>query len=98
MAGIGFPAAKEKFQLDMQKAIYEAFKATFSLGAGDMGDEIARKFAEKGAPKIADAIVSLISQGQIVGTLNGVVTGACAVGPISGTSTNPVTGTELSII
>ena len=69
MAGIGLQAAKEKFQLDMQQALYEAFKATFSLCAGDMGDEIARKFAEKGAPKIADAIVSLISQGQIVGTL-----------------------------
>jgi len=90
-------AAKLTFQQDIQKALYDAFKATFSLGAGEMGDEIAMKFAEKGAPEITDAIYKFLLQASITGTLPGTIVGTCAVGPVTGTSTAISTGNQLTL-
>lgn len=98
MAGMGLSAAKTKLQQDIQKALEDAFKATFIMGSGDFGDEIARKFAQKGAKPIADAIDSFIKQAQITGTINGIVTGTCGVGPVSGSNTDILSGTELSLV
>lgn len=96
--GVGLNVAKAKLQADIQKALYDAYKATFIYGAGDEGDNIAMKFAQKGAPAIADALLNFVSQAQVVGTINGVVTAACAVGPANGTNIDVLTGSELSLI
>ena len=96
--GLGLNAAKAKLQADIQKTLYEAYKATFIYGAGQEGDQIAMKFAQKAAPGMADALLQFISQAQVVGTITGVVTGACPVGPVSGTNIDALTGTELSLI
>jgi hypothetical protein len=95
---VGLSAAKSKLQADIQKALYDAYKATFILGAGDEGDNIAKKFAMKGAEPIANAVFDFISQAQIVGVINGVVTGASPVGPVTGTNIDSLSGSELSII
>lgn len=97
MAGIGLNAAKITFQQDIEKALEDAFKATFITGAAGYGEEIAKKFAAKGAPAIADAIYKYITQAQITGVINGVVTGTCAASVVSGTDIDILTGTELTI-
>lgn len=99
MAGIGLAAAKAKLLLDVQKALYDGFKKTFILGAGDDGEMIAMNFAKTAAQPMADAIYNFVTQAQITGTNSmGVVAGTCAVGPVTGTTIMPFTGTELSLI
>ena len=95
---IGLNAAKVKLQADIQQALFDAFKETFILGAGEEGENIAMKFAKKGAQPIADAVYNFVTQAQITGTVNGIVTGTCGVGPVSGTNIDTLTGTELSLI
>jgi hypothetical protein len=96
--GLGLNAAKAKLQTDIQQALFDAFKATFIYGAGNEGDNLAQRFSQKGAPKIADAVFDFISQAQIVGTINGIVNAASPMGPVSGTNIDTLTGTELSLI
>lgn len=96
--GIGINAAKVKLQADIYKALYDGFKSTYILGAGNDGDLIATNFAKTAAQPITDAIFNFISQAQIVGTVNGIVVGASPMGPVSGTNTDIFTGSELSII
>lgn len=96
--GMGLNAAKAKLQSDIQQALYDAYKATFIYGGGDEGDNIAMNFAKKGAPAIADAVLNFVTQAQVVGTINGIVTASCAVGPASGTNVDVLTGSELSLI
>lgn len=96
--GVGLNAAKMKFQEEIQKALYDAYKATFIYGKGDEGETLATRFAEKGAPAIADAVLNFVSQAQVVGTINGIVTGACAVGAVNGTNVDNLTGSELSLV
>lgn len=98
MASIGLSAAKTKLEADIHKALKDAFKSTFIFGASDEGDEIAERFAQTGSSAIADAVYDFISQAQITGTLNGVVTGSCAAGPVAGSSTTPVSPSDLSLI
>ena len=98
MPGIGLDAAKTKLQMDVKKALKDGFKATFALGAGDMGDEIAEKFAEKASGPMADAIKSFVAQGKIVGQnamLASVIAPPMTGGPCSGVLA--FNGTELSI-
>lgn len=107
MAGIGLSAAKVKLQLDIQKALNDAFKeaykATFIYGAGDEGEIIATKFAMKGSEKaagpIADAILSFIQQAQIVG-INPVVQSIIATPTVGGPCNGFLSfnGSELSLI
>ena len=96
--GISLIAAKAKLQSDIQQALYDAYKATYIYGGGNEGEEIAMKFAQKGAPAIADAVLNFVTQAKVVGTINGIVTGAGAMGPITGTNIDTLTGTELSLI
>lgn len=105
--GMGLNAAKAKLQQDIQKALNDAFKeaykATFIYGGGDEGDFIATKFAMKGAQKaagpIADAILSFVSQAQIVGT-NPVVQTIIATPTVGGPCNGVLNfnGTELSLV
>lgn len=107
MAGIGLGAAKVKLQLDIQNALNDAFKeaykATFIYGAGEEGEMIATKFANKGAQvasgPIADAILSFIQQAQIVG-VNPVVQSIIAIPTVGGPCNGFLSfnGTELSLI
>ena len=99
MAGIGLQAAKAALQADVYNALRDAFKATFMLGTGKNGEQLAARFAQKGAPLFADAILKFVQQAQITGTLPaGVVTGACAVGPVSGSCVTTVSPTDLSLV
>ena len=95
---MGLNAAKVKLQMDIQQALYDAFKATYIYGGGDEGDTIAMNFAKKGAQPIADAVLNFVSQAQVVGTINGIVTATCPVGPASGTNIDVLSGSELSLI
>lgn len=98
MAGVGLDIAKVTLQIDIQNALEDAFKATFTLGGGEDGDKMARRFAQKGAPKFADAILKFIKQAQITGTIaNGVVSGASPMGPVTGQCTSTVGPMDLSI-
>jgi hypothetical protein len=105
--GMGLNAAKAKLQQDIQKALNDAFKeaykATFIYGGGDEGDTIAKKFADKGAQTaagpIADAILSFVSQAQIVG-VNPVVQTIIATPTVGGPCNGVLNfnGSELSLI
>jgi hypothetical protein len=105
--GMGLNAAKAKLQQDIQKALEDAFKdaykATFIYGGGDEGDEIASKFAKKGAQTaagpMADAILNFVSQAQVVGQ-NAMVSSIIAPPMVGGPCTGVLafTGTELSLI
>lgn len=96
---MGLNAAKAKLQLDLQNALKDAFKATFILGPGDEGENIANRFAQKGAGPMADAILNFVSQAQVVGNhsmLAGIIAPPMTGGPCSGAL--PFTGTELSLV
>lgn len=101
----GLATAKTKLEQDIRKiiddAFHEAIKTTFTGNQCELGDAIAdafgQKAAEKAAGPLADAIYDFVTQGQIVGTINGVVTGSCAAGPVSGSNIDALTGAELSI-
>lgn len=105
--GMGLNAAKAKLQQDIQKALEDAFKdaykATFIYGGGDEGDEIASKFAKKGAQTaagpMADAILNFVSQAQITGQ-NAMVSSIIAPPMTGGPCTGVLafTGTELSLM
>lgn len=105
--GMGLNAAKAKLQMDIQKALEDAFKdaykATFIYGGGDEGDEIASKFAKKGAQTaagpMADAILNFVSQAQVVGQ-NAMVSSIIAPPMTGGPCTGVLafTGTELSLM
>lgn len=96
--GIGLSAAKSKLEIDVEKALTDAFYASYIFDPGEVGKEKASRFAKKAAKPITEAIYNFISQAQIVGTVNGVVNGACAVGPVSGSNVDILTGNELSLI
>lgn len=91
-------AAKNKLESDIEDALYEGFMSTFLVGAGDEGKNMANRFAKKSAPKIADALLEFVTKAEIKGTITGVVTATCAVGPVSGTTIDTVVGNELKII
>lgn len=96
---MGLNAAKTKLQMDLQNALKDGYKATFILGAGDNGEEMATKFAQKAAGPMADAILNFVSQAQIVGNhsmLAGIIAPPMVGGPCSGAL--PFTGTELSLV
>lgn len=95
---IGLNAAKIKLETDVEKALYNAFYSIFLVDPGDMGKEQAENFSKTAAKPITEAIYNFISQAQIVGTVNGVVNGACAVGPVTGSNVDILTGSELSLI
>jgi flagellar biosynthesis/type III secretory pathway protein FliH len=112
MAGMGLNAAKAKLQ-DIQNALQKALKEAYADAAtlptnekfskmSNTVDNAAKRFADtaaqKAAPDIATAILNFITQAQITGTINGVVTATCAVGPAAGTNIDILTGTELSLI
>ena len=85
----------------LKDAAKEGFKATYLLGGGDMGDEIAenfaKKFSEKAYGPLADAIQSYVQNAKISGQ-NALVSSIISTsfgGPCSGVLT--FTGTELSI-
>lgn len=93
---------KEKLETQLIKSLQDAFKSTFGGVDTEVGNAMALKFARTAAasmaPAICDAIVEIASQAVITGSLTGVVTGACAAGPVTGTNTDVVTGSELTLI
>lgn len=95
---MGLNAAKVKLEMDVEKALADAFYASYIFDPGDVGKEKADKFAKKAAKPITEAIFNFVSQAQIVGTINGIVNGACAVGPVSGSNIDVLTGSELSLM
>ena len=97
--GIGLNAAKAKLQLDIMTALENAYKSTFIYGAGEEGNLMAKKFAQEAAGPMADAILSFISQAQIVG-VNPVVQTIIATPTVGGPCNGVLNfnGTELSII
>lgn len=96
--GMGLSAAKTKLEMDVEKALEDAFYASYIFDPGEVGKEKASKFAKKAAKPITEAIYNFISQAQIVGTVNGSVNGTCPVGPVTGANIDVLTGSELSII
>lgn len=96
--GLGLNAAKITLEMDIEKALADAFYSSYIFDPGEVGKEKANRFAKKAAKPITEAIYNFISQAQVVGTINGVVNGACAVGPVSGTNIDVLTGSELSLI
>lgn len=69
----------------LMQAAMDAFKSTFYLGSGEQGDVLALKFgqsfADGAAKPICDAIVQIVMQANLTGSLPG--TGTCAVGPVA---------------
>ena len=97
--GMGLNAAKAKLQMDIQKALENAYKKTFIFGSGDEGDNIASKFAQEASGPMADAILNFVSQAKVVGQ-NAMVSSIIAPPMVGGPCTGVLafTGTELSLM
>ena len=67
-AGMGLSTQKQLFKNDVKQALKDGFKATFLLGDGDYGNDIAEKFAEKASGPLVDAIETFIKSAKITGT------------------------------
>lgn len=104
MAGIGLQAAKPKLQADLQKLLYDAYLEPLKVDdkgikkTSKRSKEMASTFAQNASGPMADAIMNFITQAMITGTIQGIVLGTCAVGPVSGSNTDILSGTELSLV
>lgn len=96
--GIGLSAAKSKLEIDVEKALTDAFYASYIFDPGEVGKEKASRFAKKAAKPITEAIYNFITQAQITGTINGIVNGVSPVGPVTGSNVDVLTGSELNLI
>ena len=85
MLSAALPTLQTEIQLALFDALYNGFKQTFTYGPGEVGEEIATKFANKvstsAAPKIASAINNFVMQADITGSPLGLIS---PVGPVSG--------------
>lgn len=100
MAGIGLKAAEPKLQSDLQKLLYDAYLEPMKVDGktSKQSKAMANTFAQKASGPMAKAIMNFITQAMITGSIQGIVIGTCAVGPVSGSNTDILSGTELSLI
>lgn len=65
---MGLSTQKSIFKQQVTKALEDAFLATFILGNGDEGKNISKRFANKAAGPLVDAIEDFIKSARISGT------------------------------
>ena len=92
-------AAKIKLQMDIEKALKEAFKSTFIYSGGEEGDELASIFAKKGSGPIADAVYDFVTSASIKGQNAMLASVIAPPGMVGGPCTGALVfnGTELKL-
>lgn len=85
MLSTALPTLQTELQMAIMDAMKQGFRATFTYGPGEEGDEIATKFAQKVStilsPKLAQAINNFVMQADITGSPLGLIS---PVGPVTG--------------
>lgn len=85
MLSTAIPVLQAELQLAIKDAMYQGFKQTFTYGAGEEGEEIAMKFANKVSdvlsPRLSLSIYNFVMNIDITGSPLGL---ANAGGPVVG--------------
>lgn len=90
-----FDITKEAYLQTIPGIDSNKYSAESKTYANTIATKFASTFADKISPVIGNAIVDIVSQAHIIGTVNSITTGTCAAGPTAGTGIGILTGTEL---